>query len=76
MKIPLLSANAYFAQRLSRAIGMVFNMLSVYNVFMLNSFRRELFQHMYNTHHFNIGSPENMVHINELLDILKEKLDK
>jgi hypothetical protein len=37
--------------------------------------RRELFQHMYQTHHFNIGSPENMVHINELLDILQEKLE-
>lgn len=31
---------------------------------------------MYQTHHFNIGSPENMVHINELLDILQEKLEK
>jgi hypothetical protein len=69
-----LNASVYFVQQISKALGNYIIEGAIDSILM--PFRRELFQHMYQTHHFNIGSPENMVHINELLDILQEKLEK
>jgi uncharacterized C2H2 Zn-finger protein len=37
--------------------------------------RDDLFQHMFAEHHFNIGRPDNLVNIQELLDILQQKID-
>ncbi len=39
------------------------------------SIRDDLFQHMFAEHHFNIGRPDNLVNIQELLDILQQKID-
>lgn len=36
--------------------------------------RTLLFSHMFNVHKFNIGLPDNLVHVNELLDILQAKI--
>ncbi|XP_065059174.1 zinc finger protein 277-like [Rhopilema esculentum] len=36
--------------------------------------RNELFEHMIKKHAFNIGNPDNIVHVNELLDSLADKL--
>lgn len=37
--------------------------------------RHLLFEHMIADHAFNIGNPDNIVHVNELLDVLAEKLN-
>lgn len=38
--------------------------------------RAMLFQHMLHTHSFNIGQPDNIVFVGELLDLLRAKLDR
>jgi hypothetical protein len=38
--------------------------------------RSILFKHMFDSHHFNIGQPDNIVFINDLLDLLQSKIDK
>jgi len=38
--------------------------------------RKLLFTHMFQLHSFNIGLPDNLVDVNELLDILQQKIDK
>jgi hypothetical protein len=43
--------------------------------FFFASIRDDLFQHMFAEHHFNIGRPDNLVNIQELLDILQQKID-
>lgn len=36
--------------------------------------RTTLFTHMFNVHKFNIGLPDNLVHLNELIDLLQAKI--
>jgi len=38
--------------------------------------RKLLFEHMIKDHGFNIGNPDNIIHVNELLDNLAEKLKR
>ncbi|KAG1087323.1 hypothetical protein G6F42_020650 [Rhizopus arrhizus] len=38
--------------------------------------RAILFKHMFAEHNFNIGLPDNLVHVNEFLDTLEAKLSK
>jgi len=37
--------------------------------------RAELFSHMFEEHHFNIGRPDNLVYVNKLLDHLQHSID-
>ncbi len=37
--------------------------------------RALLFAHMFNVHKFNVGLPDNLVHVNELLDLLQTKIN-
>lgn len=37
--------------------------------------RAQLINHMFHVHHFNLGRPDNLVNVDELLDILQARLD-
>ena len=38
--------------------------------------RSKIIHHLYMIHHLNLGSPDNLVFVNEYLDLLKGKLDR
>lgn len=40
-----------------------------------NGNRLVLFQHMFESHSFHIGQPDNVVFVNELLDFVEDKLN-
>eukprot|EP00698_Gefionella_okellyi_P019203 TRINITY_DN5859_c0_g1_i1.p1 TRINITY_DN5859_c0_g1~~TRINITY_DN5859_c0_g1_i1.p1 ORF type:complete len:413 (-),score=108.05 TRINITY_DN5859_c0_g1_i1:340-1578(-) len=37
--------------------------------------RAELVNHMFHVHHFNLGRPDNLVNVDELLDLLQQRID-
>uniref|UniRef100_A0AC34GMG8 C2H2-type domain-containing protein n=1 Tax=Panagrolaimus sp. ES5 TaxID=591445 RepID=A0AC34GMG8_9BILA len=53
-----------------------FSMQCIFCRYVARGNRAKLIHHLYMIHHLNLGSPDNLVFVNEYLDYLREQLQR